>query len=141
MIHAGESIPNYGDRRDFARRLRPGTLVAVEPFATNGRGLVREGGVVNIYSYPGRPPRRLLTEEERSLLEYIAREYRTLPFTPRWLEPEWGERVEELVRGLAAKGALIAYPILVERGRGLVSQFEHTFLILQDRVIVTTRPG
>ena len=140
-IHAGETIPNYADRAAFLRRVRPGLLFAVEPFGTNGRGLVREGPVVNIYSYTGRKPRKALSEEEEALLDYIWSHYKTLPFTPRWLAGEFGERVEELVRSLAAKGALYGYPILVEAGKGVVAQFEHTFLALSDRVVVTTLKG
>ena len=138
LIHAGTTIPNYADRSSFYKRIRPGTLFAVEPFGTNGKGLVREGSTTNIYSWTGRTPRKPLTSEEQQLLQHIAMKYRTLPFTPRWLEPEYGPRVEETIRSLAGKGALIAYPILVEAGKGTVAQFEHTFLALNDKVIVTT---
>ena len=141
IIHAGLSIPNYPDRRMFSVRLRPGTLVAVEPFATNGRGIVRESQPTNIYSYTGRRPRLPLTGTEEKVLTRIIEEYRTLPFTPRWLT-RWFPRdtIVEAVRGLHAKGVLHGYPVLVESGRGMVSQFEHTFLILEDRVLVTTCP-
>jgi len=140
LIHAGLSIPNYPDRRMITHRLKPGTLVAIEPFATNGRGIVREGGVTNIYSAIRRP-RLPLTEDEERVFEYILREYRTLPFTQRWLAKAFPRLdVEAVVRSLASKGALHGYPILVEAARGLVSQHEHTFLVLKDRVLVTTCP-
>lgn len=141
LIHAGTQIPNYADRTSFHKRLRPGTLVAIEPFATNGRGLVRDGGIVNIYSYTGRRGRYGLTELEEEVLNYIIEEYKTQPFTPRWLTSRFDKQVvQETIRGLTVKGVLHAYPILVEVSKGLVSQFEHTFLILKDRVIVTTCP-
>ncbi len=140
-IHAGMSIPNYADRRTIIFRLPPGTLVAIEPFATNGRGFVRDSQPVNIYAYTGRRPRAPLSEAEEKVLSLVTREYRTLPFTPRWLAQRLPrETVIEGVRGLLAKGLLHDYPVLVEAGRGLVAQFEHTFLILKDRVIVTTCP-
>ncbi len=138
LIHAGETIPNYADRAYFVKKLRPGTIVAVEPFGTPGRGLVREGPILNIYSYLGRRPRRPLSDEEYKVLEYIVENYRTLPFTPRWLAKEFGEKVEETVRSLMGKGVLIGYPILVEASKAVVAQFEHTFVILRDKVIVTT---
>ena len=141
IIHAGLSIPNYPDRRMFHVRLRPGTLVAIEPFATNGRGFVRESPLTNIYSYTGRRPKLPLNEVEEKILSKILEEYRTLPFTPRWLTRWFArETVAEAVKGLQAKGVLHGYPVLVEAGRGMVSQFEHTFLILEDRVLVTTCP-
>lgn len=139
IIHAGTQIPNYPDRTTFHKRLRPGTLVAVEPFATNGRGLVRDGGVVNIYSYTGKRGRYKLSPEEEEVLEYIVENYKTLPFTPRWLLERFDkETITQAIRTLTAKGIIYPYPILVEASKGLVSQFEHTFLILEDRVIVTT---
>jgi len=138
-IHAGTQIPNYPDRATFHKRLRPGTLVAVEPFATNGRGIVRDGGLVNIYSLIPKKPKYKLSEEEAEILSYIQEHYRTLPFTPRWLLADFDKReIEAAIKSLVSKGLLYPYPILVEAGRGKVSQFEHTFLILEDRVIVTT---
>ena len=139
LIHAGTSIPNYAERTTFYKRLKPGTLVAVEPFGTNGRGMVREGSTTNIYSYTGRRPRHNLNVEEAEVLNYIVSKYKTLPFTPRWLAEEFGEEVEGIVKRLEAKGVLYGYPVLIEAGRGLVAQFEHTFLILRDRVVVTTK--
>ena len=139
MIHAGLSIPNYPDRTVFYKRLQPGTQAAIEPFATNGRGMVVEGGVTNIYAYTGRRPRKGLNNDEKKLLDVIVDRFLTLPFTPRWLvdlmDPQG---LENLVRSLVAKGVLHDSPILVEAGRGLVSQHEHTVVILKDRVLVTT---
>ncbi len=139
MIHAGTSIPNYPDRTTFYRRLRVGTLVAVEPFATNGKGLVKEGKTVNIFSLTGRKPRAKLTSLETEALSIIIERFKTLPFTARWLEKDLGEKADQAVRGLYSKGILHGYPILVEAGKGIVSQFEHTFLLLKNKVIVTTR--
>lgn len=142
MVHAGLSIPNYPDRAMIVQRLRPGMIVAIEPFGTNGRGFVVEGSTVNIYSYTGRSPRVALSEEEARALELVRERFKTLPFTPRWLAGELGaERADSIARRLAAKGVLHAYPVLVEAGRGVVAQFEHTFVILEDEVIVTTREG
>ncbi|MCE4613482.1 MAG: type II methionyl aminopeptidase [Desulfurococcales archaeon] len=140
-IHAGTSIPNYPERKSFYARIEPGTVVAIEPFATNGRGYVVEGGPVNIYAYTGKKPRIPLNELETEILEHVREEYRTLPFTPRWLARRWRpEEVVEALKSLASKGVLHAYPVLVESGRGLVSQAEHTFVVLKDRVIATTCP-
>ena len=140
IIHAGTSIPNYPDRTGLVQRLRPGTLVAIEPFATDGRGIVRDGGTVNIFSLMRRK-KASLTSEEQAILDFVEREYRTLPFTQRWLAKAFPEiDVDAVVKRLAAKGVLHGYPILVEAGRGMVAQFEHTFLILKDRVVITTCP-
>ena len=136
-IHAGLSIPNYRDR--FAVfKITEGMAVAIEPFATNGKGLTREGKIANIYSLAKTNPRKL-DQESREVFDYISREYRTLPFTPRWLVPVFGEKtVQHAMRVLVKTKTLYVYPILVEVGKGLVSQFEHTILLTKDGKIVTT---
>ena len=136
-IHAGLSIPNYGDR--FAVfKIIEGMTVAIEPFATNGKGLTREGKITNIYSLAKTNPRKL-DQESREVFDYISQEYKTLPFTPRWLVPVFGETtVQHAMRVLIKTKTLYVYPILVEVGKGLVSQFEHTILLTKDGKIVTT---
>ncbi|MFN4046180.1 MAG: type II methionyl aminopeptidase [Acidilobaceae archaeon] len=136
VVHAGISIPNVADRSLYRLRIQPGTLIALEPFATNGKGLVVNGPTINIYSYTGRGPKMGLTYLEAELLEHISREYKTLPFATRWLK-DWKEKdVESLLRLLHSKGALHGYPVLIEAGRGVVAQFEHTVLVTESDAIV-----
>ncbi len=141
LIHSGISIPNYADRLSIVIRISPSTLLAIEPFATNGRGLVKEGSITNIYSYTGKRPKGGLNDAEEKVLEIIERRFRTLPFTPRWILRELKidkETLERTIKSLQARKALHGYPVLVEAGRGIVAQFEHSFLVLKDRVLVTT---
>ena len=142
LIHAGISIPNYPERRLFASRLKPPLLFAIEPFATNGKGMVTELSTTTIYSYTGRRSRIAVGDLEDKILGEIVKRYKTLPFTPRWLRGLAGdEELEAAIRALSLKGILHGYPVLVEAGRGLVAQFEHTYLMLKDRIVVTTRGG
>ncbi len=138
-IHAGLTIPNYADRAAWLRRLSPGLTVAIEPFVTNGRGLVVEQRIVNIYAYRGKNPRTPLTSIEEKILSTVKERFKTLPFTPRWLvDVADADTLESSIASLAAKGALHAYPVLVEAGRGIVAQAEHTFYVARDRVYVVT---
>ena len=138
-IHAGLVIPNYADRTAWLHRLTPGLTVAIEPFVTNGRGFVREASTINIYAYTGRKPRTPLTSDEERLLNAVAERFKTLPFTLRWLTDVLpAERLEAAARGLMVKGVLHGYPVLVEAGKGMVAQFEHTFYVAKDRVYVLT---
>ena len=83
-----------------------------------------EGDVVTIYAYTGRPVRARLLPQEKKLLATIASRFRTLPFTTRWLTDVADPgTLDALVRRLVARGALISYPVLIERGRGMVAQF------------------
>lgn len=139
VLHAGVSVPNYADRSLFNVRLAPGTLLALEPFATNGRGFTVEKSVVNIYSYTGRR-KTVLSGIEELVVSAVSSRYGGLPFTPRWLRDLGVDSGELLsaVRSLHAKGVLRGYPVLVEAGGGMVSQAEHTVYIGDGEVVVTT---
>ncbi len=138
LIHSGMSIPNYNDR--FARwRLQDG-VYAIEPFATDGVGLVREGSIITIYSLI---PRRRMRATARELAIYrrIWTERKTLPFTERWYKDTSSsvEGLRSIFKQMMNHGLLHGYPVLIERGRGMVAQFEHTFIIRGKDVIVTTK--
>ena len=139
IIHAGLTIPNYADRTSWLRKLTPGLIVAIEPFITDGKGVVIEHRVVNIFSYKGRRPRMPLTGIEDKLLSTVEARFKTMPFALRWLiDIAPPEDLEKAALTLVAKGAFHAYPVLVEAGKGLVAQAEHTFYVGKDRVYVIT---
>jgi methionyl aminopeptidase len=138
MIHAGKSIPNYNDL--FTRWRISDGVYAIEPFATNGVGLVREGEEAYIYSLI--PRRRVrLTSVEWKLYRRIWDERRTLPFCERWYIDMFNnvEGLRNTLMLMYRHGVIYAYPVLIERGKGLVSQFEHTFIVNGKDIIVTTR--
>ena len=144
LVHAGDTIPNIDE--PIGGSFQAGRAYAIEPFGTDGAGYVREGEAVTIYSLnPERPSIRAarLRAEERRLLAEIASRFKTLPFTERWLDPGKYGGVDQLrlrLRRLWRSRMLIAYPVLIEAGGGMVAQFEHTVVVLKDRVIVTTMP-
>jgi len=133
MIHSGLSIPNYNDFFS-GWRLSPG-VYAVEPFASTGVGLVEEGRQVTIYSLKRKKAR--LPPGFAEIYEKIYGERRSLPFAERWLSKYTGNTQAAIYYMLKA-GVLHQYPVLVERSHGMVSQFEHTFIVLDREVIVTT---
>ncbi|MCX8199182.1 MAG: type II methionyl aminopeptidase [Sulfolobales archaeon] len=132
MIHSGVSIPNYNDYR--ARYKLVDGVYAIEPFATNGEGLVKDTPTVAIYSLRGAPKAR------DELMKKLWETYRTLPFCLRWLSKTFEsiDLAQRTLRELMTHGRIHAYPVLVEASRGLVSQYEHTVLINGREVIVTT---
>jgi len=138
-VHAGESIPNAAD--PFLKgAFQAGKAYAIEPFATNGVGYAEEGNVATIYALHKTGLKRRLTPFEKKVLAYIASRFHTLPFTERWLVKEFGhvDRIRVALARLAKMGFLIQYPILVEKGKGIVAQFEHTIVVLEDNIIITT---
>lgn len=134
VIHAGVSIPNYNEF--LSRRKFEEGVYAIEPFATNGVGLVKEGGEATIYALrAGKKPR---VPEAISLYNAIITERRGLPFAERWYVRKYGGSLRTALFYLNKAGALISYPMLIEQGRGLVSQFEHTVILTEKDVIITT---
>lgn len=140
-IHAGESIPNMYDPMVPGRYGR-GRVYAVEPFGTNGEGLVYEGELVTIYALIRPSLRRRLDPVTRKILDAIKERFNTLPFAERWLAdvvPDAG-KLRRSLNKLSKMGFLVRYPVLIERRHGVVAQFEHTLLITPEgEVIVTTR--
>ncbi|ABM80734.1 type II methionyl aminopeptidase [Hyperthermus butylicus] len=138
-VHAGESIPNIYE--PFARgRFQPSHVYAIEPFGTNGAGVVEEGELVTIYSLSKPNLKRRLDDTTRNILEEVKKRFKTLPFTERWLRDVASvDQLRQSLRKLSRMGFLTKYPILVEKRRGIVAQFEHTVLIRDDgEVIITT---
>lgn len=110
-------------------------VIAIEPFATTGAGMVFEQERANIYSQEAKKPVR--SPYARAVQDAIAK-YNGLPFTTHWL-PMPQKQAELGLRELLAARAVHAYPPLVEKARGMVSQHEHSVIITKDGCIVYTR--
>ena len=129
--HTGPTIPNRGVDRGV--ELEVGDVVAIEPFATTGRGKVSEGSKEEIYSLES--DRSVRNRTARQVLDQVREEYRTLPFAARWLDSPRGEMA---VRRLEQQGVLHGYPVLKEDDGELVSQAEHTVVITDDGCEILT---
>jgi methionyl aminopeptidase len=129
--HTSPTIPNRGTERGV--ELEAGDVVAIEPFATDGRGKVGEGADEQIYSLERETSVR--NRQARQVLETVVEEYRTLPFAARWIDVP---RADMAIRRLKQAGALHGYPVLKEDDGRLVSQAEHTLIVTEDGCEVTT---
>ncbi|WP_336329885.1 type II methionyl aminopeptidase [Haloarcula sp. CGMCC 1.2071] len=130
--HTSPNIPN----REVAQgaTLNVGDVVAIEPFATDGRGKVQEGADEEIFALEREGSVR--NRQARQVLEQITEEYRTLPFAARWLD---SPRAEMALRRLKQQDIIHGYPVLKEQDGAYVSQKEHTVIITEDGCEVTTR--
>jgi methionyl aminopeptidase len=139
-IHAGESIPNAYEPL-LRGRFQCGKAYAIEPFGTNGAGVVEEAETVTIYALVRTGLRRRLDQTSRRVLDAITSRFKTLPFCERWLRDVADmEELRRSLRKLSRMGFLTRYPVLIEKKRGVVAQFEHTLIITDDcNVIITTR--
>ena len=128
-IHTAPSIPNFdnGDKT----KLVEGQVIAIEPFASNGSGLIFEGKGSEIYQLEKEG--NIRDANARKILKFVSEKYKTLPFAKRQLP----FNKLQLTVGLSAlkrNGFLHEYGVLPEKKEGsLVSQHEHT-LIIGDRV-------
>ncbi|MFP3303000.1 MAG: type II methionyl aminopeptidase [Caldivirga sp.] len=130
-LHSGKSVPNYDDGSRV--RMLNGEVYAIEPFATNGRGMVFDSPEVTIYMLQ-RVNVKKLSAEASLALEYIYSNFNQLPFTPRWLVDKFGDRTMGIINELTSRGALYGYSVLMEAGGGFVAQFEDTVIVTQDGV-------
>lgn len=128
-IHTAPSIPNFdnGDRTKLVK----GQVIAIEPFASSGVGLIFEGKVSEIYQLEKEG--NIRDANARKILKFVSEKYKTLPFAKRQL-PFNKLQLTVGLNALKRNGFLHEYCILPEKKKGsLVSQHEHT-LIVGDRV-------
>ncbi len=134
-IHSAPNIPNY-DNGDTTR-LEKGQLIAIEPFATDGAGIVQEGAYATLFALVKEAPVRL--PAARKIMKYIAENYGELVFAKRWLKAKFPAiEVEFALRTMLQAGIVRAYPPLGEQQRGIVTQAEHTVLVTDPALVLTS---
>ena len=131
-IHTRPSIPNFDNGNKNV--LEEGMVIAIEPFASTGSGVVQESSPATIFTlkndYGVRDP---IT---RNILMEI-KTYKGLPFAKRWLENKFGvPKTNFALKQLIAKGCLEEHPPLVDKG-GIVSQAEHSIIVLDKPIVFT----
>ena len=132
-LHAGMSVPSYDSGE--TTQIKAGMTVAIEPFATNGRGEVVNGKPGNIVRILRERP--IADPKAKEFFDYVKGEFKSFPFCARSCDfPD----AEKYVRTLIRHGVLSSYAQLVEADGGIVSQHEYTFYIDGKRGEVTTLP-
>ena len=134
-LHAGISIPNYENNDNYI--LEEGQAVAIEPFATNGEGIVNDAPGHYIFSYLANKPFRMKSTQR--VLKYIQNNHRYVPFSGRWITDEFGERKGAIaLKQLSDAMAIYPYAPLREKKDCFVSQKEHTIIVEKEGCTVTT---
>jgi methionyl aminopeptidase len=132
-VHEHPTIPNF-DTNDTTE-LEENHMIAVEPFATNGHGMIFESSNATVFSQHANKPVRSIFARE--ILRDI-QEFKGLPFTTRWLTKKHSAaKVSLAMKELKNAGNIIEYPPLIETKRGLVSQSEHTVIVREHPIITT----
>ncbi|MBI2629518.1 type II methionyl aminopeptidase [Candidatus Pacearchaeota archaeon] len=133
-VHAGLTIPNCDN--NSKTKLRDGAY-AIEPFSTKGEGKVHDGKPSGIYMFKER--KAIRDALAREILKYIEENYKTLPFASRWIIKKFGTRAVISLSLLEKSGVIHQFPQLIETSRKNVAQSEHTIIIYDNQIEVTTR--
>lgn len=132
-LHAGMTIPNIDDGN--LSRIKNGMVIAIEPFATDGGGQVKNGKPGNIF--------RVLRErplKDKKALEFfneIRTKFNKLPFCERWCTA-MDNNAPAYLKTLLRHGLISSYPILYEYKNGIVTQAEHTVLVKNSKIEILT---
>jgi methionyl aminopeptidase len=131
-LHTEPQIPNVKNKNKT--KLEEDDVIAIEPFATTGEGLVKDSGNAMIFSLLQRKTVR--NPEARKIIDF-SEKMNNLPFAERWIPVQSVIKTKLAMRELLEKGIIHEYPPLREVKNGLVSQAEHT-VIVKDKPIITS---
>jgi methionyl aminopeptidase len=137
VVHTGTSLPNVPQL--FSTKIKLGGVYAIEPFVTvpNAAGRVENGDETTIFRFLR--SRSTKNPHARELQKYIEENFRTLPFTERWLQNVVPQQYyREAFAELLASKTLTKYPIFVEASGKTVAQAEHTVVVVADGCSVLT---
>ena len=132
-IHAKPNLPNHA--KGSTALLEEG-VIAIEPFASTGKGLVGEVANVEIFSFNEKKGLRNLHARE---MLTAAERYKGLPFAQRWLMEKTGFdnfKANIALRELLKMNCFHAYPGLREAKGAIVSQAEKSLIVLENETIV-----
>ena len=132
-LHGGMSIPNVEEHD--AEICQPDHVLAIEPFATDGAGKVKGYKVSNIYRFLRERP--VSNDDACLLMEKIKKYRKTLPFSERWCArylPNPNKAIYKLIQARV----ISMYPILKDKDAGMVSQAEHSVIVIKDGCEVFT---
>jgi len=134
-IHTRPTVPNY-DNGDQTQ-LEEGDIIAIEPFASKGAGVIYESSNPTVFQLPFKKPvRNMIT---RQVLKEIDK-FNGLPFCRRWLVKKFGlAKTNFALRELRTLEILKEYPPLLDQAHGLVSQAEQTILVTKSGCEILTK--
>jgi methionyl aminopeptidase len=137
LIHAGTSIPNVASLA--TNKVHVGDIFAVEPFVTQPDAVARVDDSPQTTIFRLVRAKSVKTGYAKQLLKHIETNFRTLPFTERWLTgivPR--QHHDEAFKERLQSKIIMSYPVCIEASRRPVAQAEHTLLIKEDGCEVLT---
>jgi len=137
ILHSGVSVPSVPDMLNKSK-IKEGDVIAIEPFATNGAGHVVTGSGSNIFLCSSSLKSKIIRDSRaKNMHNKLSKIFKTLPFAERWTTSLFDNN-ETVLRRLTFLKLLKHYPQLIDAGKGIVTQKEHTVIITKDGCEVTT---
>ncbi|MBW6451271.1 MAG: type II methionyl aminopeptidase [DPANN group archaeon] len=133
-LHTGIGVPNI--KMKSSKTLEDGMVVAIEPFATDGSGFVKESGHAQIFMFEVDKSIRL--DAARKIMTLSKTKFNKMPFASRWIKGVSPQMINLALKQLTAIKAMASYPTLQEAKGVTVTHAEHT-IIVKDKPIVTTK--
>jgi len=128
-VHTAPQIPAVPDAHDHAI-LEEGMVIAIEPFVTDGKGVMHEQGRAEIFMLRREP--RKMKGLDPAVWEVIEK-MRGLPFARRTFTKLPPEAIETTLARLIRTQCLMVFPPLVDPDPSVrVAQTEHTLIITAD---------
>jgi methionyl aminopeptidase len=109
--------------------------IAIEPFASTGRGWIEEVGQPEVFMLTAAPRQR--KGLDKRVMGSID-SWRGLPIARRYFSQFEPEAVDRTLRSLARQGVLREFGPLVEAAGEMTAQVEHSLFVADDRAIVLT---
>lgn len=137
VLHSGLAVPSVHDITNISKP-HVDDVIAIEPFATDGKGHVISGNGSNIYRCNKSLRSRLIRDKKSKIMFHrYKKRFDNLPFAHRWAE-KYFKNSDNILRKLSFLGYINHYPQLLEQKNGIVSQREHTVIITENGCEVTT---
>ena len=133
-LHAGISVPNIAQTMDRDYKFKEGDVFALEPFTTDGAGLVYSGNKTYIYALSKKKGKNL-PSHLTNIINDIWSARKKLPFSLRWYKDIPNRYFKQLIR----MNLFDKYPVLIEAKNGKVAQAEHTILVHKDSCTILTK--
>jgi methionyl aminopeptidase len=137
LVHAGRALPNVS--HFSLSKINVGEIYATEPFVTVADAVGKVKSESEAYIFRFIKQKSLRDQYAKRLLLYIQKNFRTLPFTERWLGgciPQSHYKIA--FSELLSSKSIMSYPVFIEASRKPVAQAEHTVLIVEDGCLVLT---
>jgi len=137
LIHTGKPLPNVSHFSEA--KISLGEVYGVEPFVTLTEAVGTVEDEPQAFIFRLLKPKGLKNPYAKQLLDFVRKNFHTLPFTERWLKGALPQgHYKAAFSELLASKSLMAYPILAEASRKPVAQAEHTVLIVKEGCLVLT---